>query len=87
VLKPGGILVSVIQAPSQETADAHAVRQAMVFSTPPIGKTLTELAALVDGGQIKPHLASVLPLHQAREAHRLVEGKHTAGKIILQIAA
>jgi NADPH:quinone reductase-like Zn-dependent oxidoreductase len=39
VLKPGGMLVSTVQAPSQETATAHGVRQAMVFSSPPLGKS------------------------------------------------
>jgi NADPH:quinone reductase-like Zn-dependent oxidoreductase len=40
VLKPGGILVSTVQPPSQETATAHGVRQAMVFSSPPHRKSL-----------------------------------------------
>lgn len=86
VLKPGGILVSVIQAPSAETAAAHGVRQAMVYSAPPIGKVLTEVAALVDAGQIKPHVSAVLPLREIQKAHELVEGRHTAGKVVLQVA-
>jgi NADPH:quinone reductase-like Zn-dependent oxidoreductase len=87
VLKPGGILVSTIQAPSQETATAHGVRQAMVFSSPPIGKVLTEVAALVDSGQIKPRICTVLPLAEVAKAHQMVEGRHTRGKIVLQVAA
>jgi NADPH:quinone reductase-like Zn-dependent oxidoreductase len=86
VLKPGGMLVSTVQAPSEEAAAAHGVRQAMVFSTPPIGETLTEIARLVDNGQIKPHVSSVLPLQETRKAHEMIEGKHTRGKIILQVA-
>jgi NADPH:quinone reductase-like Zn-dependent oxidoreductase len=85
VLKPGGILVSLVQQPSQETADSYGVRQAMVYTSPPIGKTLTEIAALVDSGRIKPQVAAVLPLEAIQKAHDMVAGKHTVGKIVLEI--
>jgi NADPH:quinone reductase-like Zn-dependent oxidoreductase len=87
VLKPGGILVSTVQAPSQETADSHGVRHAMVFTNPPIGKTLTEVATLVETGKIKPHVSAVFPLAEAARVHVMIEGKHTRGKIVLQVAA
>jgi len=86
VLKPGGILVSTIQAPSEETAKAHGVRGAFVFSTPPIGEVLAEVAKLVDTGQIKPEVSAVLPLNEIRKAHQMVEAGHTRGKIVLQVA-
>lgn len=86
VLKPGGMLVSTIQAPSPETATAHGVRQAMVFSSPPIGEVLTEVAAMVDAGQIKPHVSAGLPLAETAKAHEMMEGRHTRGKIVLQVA-
>ena len=85
VLKPGGILVSTVQAPSEEIAAAHGVRQHYVFSSPPIGKTLAEVAALADAGQIKPVVSTVLPLREARQAHALIGSQHTHGKIVLQI--
>jgi NADPH:quinone reductase-like Zn-dependent oxidoreductase len=84
-LKKGGILVSTVQAPSEETALAHGVRQGMVYSSPPIGQTLAELANLIDTGQIKPVVSTVLPLQEVREAHQLVEGHHSRGKIVLQV--
>lgn len=86
VLKPGGILVSTVQAPSEETAAEHNVRQAMVFTTPPIRETLTEIAALVDSGHIKPHVSTVLPLEEIARAHEMIDGRHTRGKIVLQVA-
>jgi NADPH:quinone reductase-like Zn-dependent oxidoreductase len=85
ILKPGGILISTIQPPPEETALAHEVRQAMVFSTPPIGPTLKEIARLVDSGKLKPHVSSVLPLDEIRKAQEMIEGRHTCGKIVLQI--
>lgn len=86
VLKTGGMLVSLVEQPSEETSDAYGVRQAMVFSAPPIGKTLTEVAELVDSGQIKPHVSDVLPLEEIQRAHEMIEGRHTRGKIVLQVA-
>jgi NADPH:quinone reductase-like Zn-dependent oxidoreductase len=85
VLKPGGILVSVVQAPSEESAKAHGVRGAMVFSAPPIGETLAEVAKLIDAGQVKPEVSAVLPLQEIRKAHQMVEASHTRGKLVLQV--
>jgi NADPH:quinone reductase-like Zn-dependent oxidoreductase len=86
VLRPEGILVSVIQAPSEEMTNRYGVRSAMVYSTPPIGQVLTEVAALVDAGLVKPHVSVVLPLSEIRQAHEMVEGKHTRGKVVLEVA-
>ena len=86
VLKPGGILVSLVQPPSAETAATYGVRGAMVFTSPPVGKVLTELAALVDVGQVKPRIAAVLPLAEIRQATAMLESGHTAGKIVLEVA-
>jgi NADPH:quinone reductase-like Zn-dependent oxidoreductase len=86
VLRPGGMLVSVVQAPSPEMAAAHGVNQAMVFSSPPIGEVLTEVTALVDDGQIVPHVSEVLPLEETARAHEMVAGRHSRGKIVLQVA-
>jgi NADPH:quinone reductase-like Zn-dependent oxidoreductase len=86
VLKPGGILVSLVQPPSADTAAAYGVRGAMVFGSPPVGKVLTELAALVDAGQVKPRIAAVLPLAEIRQATAMIESGHTAGKIVLEVA-
>jgi NADPH:quinone reductase-like Zn-dependent oxidoreductase len=87
VLKPGGIMVSTVQPPSEESAAAHGVRQHFVTSAPPIGKVLTEVATMVDAGKIKPHVSKVLPLQEIRTAHELVERRHTRGKLVLTIVA
>lgn len=85
VLKPGGILVSTVQPPSEETAVERGVRQAMVSSSPPIAETLTEIARMVDSGQIRPVVSYVFPLQEVRKAHELIENKHSRGKIVLQV--
>ena len=85
MLKPGGILVtSVAQPPPQDVAVAHGVRAAHVNNIPPMAATLTELAGLVDAGQIKPVVSTVLPLEDIRQAHALMESRHTRGKIGLK---
>lgn len=87
LLKPGGILLSTVQAPSEEIAASHGVRQQMIASAPPIGPTLTEAARLVDGGQLKPVVSHILPLADIRKAHTLIEGRHTRGKMALQVVS
>ena len=85
VLKPGGILLSTVQPPSQEIAMAHGVRQRMIGTAPPIRKVLTEAAKMVEAGQLKPHVSAVIPLHEIQKAHEMIEGRHTRGKIVVQV--
>ena len=46
---------------------------------------LEALRRLVDAGTLRPQVEAVLPLDQAREALTRVAGRHTRGKIVLQI--
>jgi NADPH:quinone reductase-like Zn-dependent oxidoreductase len=85
-LKKGGMLVSTVQAPAEETAAAHGVRQGMVYAAPPIGQSLTALAKWVDEGKVKPVVSQVLPLREAQKAHQMVQSNHTRGKLVLQVA-
>jgi NADPH:quinone reductase-like Zn-dependent oxidoreductase len=47
---------------------------------------LEALRRLVDAGTLRPQVEAVLPLDQARQALTRVAGRHTRGKIVLQIA-
>ena len=85
VLKPGGILVSSVQPPSEDEAQAHGVRQHFIFSVPPIGEVLTQVAAMADAGDVTPKVSTILPLTDIRKAHELIETGHTRGKIGLQV--
>ena len=85
VLKAGGILVSLLEPPSQEDAAKYGVR-AVFMSAQPSSGLLKELADLLDRGQIKPHVDKVFPLEQARQAQELKRGGHIQGKIVLKIA-
>lgn len=46
--------------------------------------TVSELVGLVSEGTVKIQVGTVLPLSQAAEAHRLLEGRRTTGKVVLQ---
>jgi len=85
-LKPGGILLSIVQPPSAETAAAHNVRQGFPNSGQAGGALLAKFALMVDGGQLKLTVSTVLPLSEIQRAHSLVEGHHTRGKLALKIA-
>ena len=85
LLKPGGVLLSIVQPPSQDAATAHGVRQQMVGGYGPAGGILSEMASLVKSGKVKPVVSTVLPLQDVRKAHTLVEGKHVRGKIVLNV--
>ena len=85
VLKQGGMLVSTIQAPSQEAATAHGVRQHFVMTAPPIGETLQKVAAMVDAGKLKPIVGLVMPIQEVAKAHGIVAENHMRGKLVLQV--
>jgi len=85
VLKPGGILVSIVQPPSQEQARKSGVR-ALLYRSHTSSSDLAEIAKLIDSGQVKPVVETVLPLAEARRAHELSQGGHVRGKIVLKAA-
>ncbi|MBV8349356.1 MAG: NADP-dependent oxidoreductase, partial [Mycolicibacterium sp.] len=85
VLKSGGVLVSITAPPSEDDAKAHGARAAFVRVQPNAAQ-LDEITRLIDGKILKPILADVLPLAQARKAHELIQTGHVRGKIVLHVA-
>lgn len=84
-LKPGGILVSIVSAPSAEEAARRGARQAYL-RVKPSATQLMEIASLVEAGLLRPYVETILPLSAARRAQELVGSGHTRGKIILRVA-
>ncbi len=84
ILKPGGILVSIASPPSAETAAAHGVRQAFVF-TQPNALQLAEIAKLVEAEKVKAIVETILPLSDATRGQELSQRGHTCGKIVLRV--
>lgn len=84
MLKPGGILVSIVDRPRPEEAHAHGVRCAYVF-VDPSGEHLRAISRLIEAGSVHSPVFDELPLEQAPEAHRRSETRHGRGKIVLRI--
>ena len=83
-LKPGGILVSIVQPPSAEEAAKHGARLAFIGASSSVDD-LNEIAKLIDSGKVKPTVSTVLPLHEVKDGHTLSEGLHTRGKIVMKV--
>ena len=46
---------------------------------------MAELAKLANAGQLKTHLDAVFPLKDVAQAHKLSEGGHVRGKLVLTL--
>ncbi len=84
VLKKGGLLVSIFSPPSQEQAEVHGVR-AIFFIVQPDRAGPIQLVNLIDKGQLRSVIETVLPLSEAPQAFERALSGHTRGKIILQV--
>lgn len=51
----------------------------------PNGEQLRELGRIAESGRLRVEIAHRLPLAQASDAHRLIEGGHVRGKIVLLV--
>jgi NADPH:quinone reductase-like Zn-dependent oxidoreductase len=87
VLKPGGILVSVV-APVPETTQKYYDVRAAYFYVNVTTARLNKITELFDSGKLVADVGTVLPLEKARIAHEMLAGApHSRGKIVLSIAA
>ena len=86
VLKPGRILISIVQPPSKEAAAAHRARGVLLRCDVTRSDELAQIGELVASGDIKIHISSELPLTQARQAQELSQNGHTQGKIVLKVS-
>ncbi|MEU6891404.1 NADP-dependent oxidoreductase [Streptomyces sp. NPDC046557] len=84
VLRPGGRLVT-LPGPDAVPADAPGVRTGWTLVEPDY-RGLLEIAALVEAGELRVVVDTVLPLEQAAKAHEIGEQGRTTGKIVLTVA-
>ncbi|MGC1650534.1 MAG: NADP-dependent oxidoreductase [Candidatus Sulfotelmatobacter sp.] len=84
VLKPGGMLISVVStAPTSAQFNVHSVFFYVDVTTP----RLNVISNLIDRMQLNPRVGTVMPLRDVRCAHEMLAGApHKPGKIVLQIA-
>lgn len=83
-LKPGGILVSITDRPSEDRAKAEGKRAGFVFIGPnaPI---LTDLADMVDTGQVRPLIGAEYGLNDTAKAQEASETGRATGKIVIYV--
>ena len=88
VLKPGGILVSVVSSPIPEEIAAKAGVRAVYFIVDVTRDRLNTIAKLFDRKKLVPQVGTVLLLKDAHVAHQMLAGApHGRGKIVLNVAA
>lgn len=84
VLRDGGRLIT-LPGPDDVPAAGDGVRADWVLVEPDhLG--LREIAALVERGELRPVVDTVLPLGEAAKAHAIGERGRTTGKIVLAVA-
>lgn len=62
-----------------------AGKKLKLFMGQPRGGDLDEITKLVQAGNLRPIIERVFPLEQIAEAHRLSEGGHVRGKIVVKV--
>jgi NADPH:quinone reductase-like Zn-dependent oxidoreductase len=87
VLKPGGILVSIVSPVPEATLTRYGVRAAYFYVDVTTAR-LNNITELFDSGKLLADVGTVLPLKEAHVAHEMLEGSaHKRGKIVLEVAA
>ncbi len=87
VLKPGGILVSVVSPVSEAIQMRYGIRAAFFYVDVTTAR-LNTITEMFDSGKLVTDVGTVLPLYEARVAHEMLAGApHKRGKIVLSIAA
>jgi NADPH:quinone reductase-like Zn-dependent oxidoreductase len=83
VLRPNGLLVTIVRQPAEWTAGRAA--RGLFFLVEPSRTQLNELSRLIDSGMIRPVIEAVLPLNQARQAYERGIKEHPRGKLVVAV--
>lgn len=87
ILKPDGILVSIVSPVPEETQKRCRIRAAY-FYVDVTTERLNKITQLFDAGKLLTDVGTVLPLEKANLAHEMLGGApHRRGKIVLSVAA
>ncbi|WP_166360256.1 NADP-dependent oxidoreductase [Pseudomonas akapageensis] len=92
MLRPGGMLVSILTLAEGDPGPDHAgaaqrgLRTAVTWSKMPSGVQLGKIAALLGSGQVRPPRIETLPLEQVAKAHDLLQSGSARVKLVLQVA-
>ncbi|MGW5878179.1 NADP-dependent oxidoreductase [Nocardiopsis terrae] len=87
VLRPGGTLVSLLpgQDPQEEDRARSLGVRVETLLVEADHQGMNAIAELVDRGELRAHVETVLPLAEAAKAHALGDTDRTTGKIVLTV--
>jgi NADPH:quinone reductase-like Zn-dependent oxidoreductase len=85
IVKPGGSLISLVEVPSPELAQELGIR-ASHNAAIPTSEHLRTIVQLIGAGHARPTIRRTFALHEAPQAHALVQTGHGRGRIVLHIA-
>jgi len=83
LLKPGGVLVSVVEPPEEVGRPGTG---GVFFVVEPDRAALTELARRIDAGELRSIVGEVFPLERGREAFEAKRRSGVPGKVVLRVA-
>jgi NADPH:quinone reductase-like Zn-dependent oxidoreductase len=86
VLKDGGALISTLAKPSEMMAKERHAR-ATNYMAQPNAAELAEIGQLINAGKVKPYIEATYLLEEVGLALLRLEGRHTQGKIVLEVSA
>jgi len=84
-LRPGGQIAAIVtpELDLDPLLDANITFHGVLIHDD--GNRTRALAALLDQRALRPVISAVLPITAAAEAHRMLEGRHAGGKIVLDV--
>jgi NADPH:quinone reductase-like Zn-dependent oxidoreductase len=88
VLRPGGILVTLLPVPVAPEELAAIAQRGVRFEFLLVEADhggMQAIASLVESGALRAHIAATFPLAEAAKAHALGETGRTTGKIVLTV--
>jgi NADPH:quinone reductase-like Zn-dependent oxidoreductase len=84
VLKKGGVMISARQEPSPERAKEKAAR-AIRFICKPNAHQLTDIAQLIDKGEVRPVISQIFTIDTLGDAQDFVEKGGFRGKVAVRL--
>jgi NADPH:quinone reductase-like Zn-dependent oxidoreductase len=85
VMRPGGVLVSLVQPPDERVAARYGIRAAY-FVVEPDSAGLETLTGFIEDGRLVPRVDRIVPLSATRAAYEALDTEHHRGKIVISVA-
>lgn len=84
LIKSGGALACLNEAPDEADAEARGIRAARIYAEAS-GKALAHISTLIEDGALRPPEFRTFPLEAAAEAMDLSQAGHVRGKLVLLV--